>query len=41
MQVAGGRARFYVHFVMDRAIFRFSDPAVRQVSVPLIFGRRG
>jgi len=27
----------YVHFVMDRAIFRFSDPAVRKVSVPLLF----
>ena len=27
----------YIHFVMDRAIFRFSDPAVRKVSVPLLF----
>lgn len=27
----------YVHFVMDRAIFRFSDPAVRKISVPLLF----
>ena len=27
----------YVHFVMDRAIFRFSDPAVRRISVPLLF----
>ncbi len=29
----------YVHFVMDRAIFRFSDPAVRKVSVPLLLAR--
>lgn len=28
----------YVHFIMDRAIFRFSDPAVRKVSIPLLFG---
>ena len=27
----------YIHFVMDRAIFRFSDPAVRKISVPLLF----
>ena len=30
----------YIHFVMDRAIFRFSDPAVRKVSVPLLFQLR-
>ena len=29
----------YIHFVMDRAIFRFSDPAVRKISVPLLFQR--
>ncbi len=27
----------YIHFVMDRAVFRFSDPAVRKISVPLLF----
>ena len=29
-------ASVYIHFVMDRAIFRFSDAAVRKVSVPLL-----
>jgi hypothetical protein len=38
--VALSFASVYVHFVMDRAIFRFSDPAVRKVTVPLLFGRR-
>jgi hypothetical protein len=27
----------YIHFIMDRAIFRFSDPGVRKISVPLLF----
>ncbi len=27
----------YIHFIMDRAIFRFSDPNVRKISVPLLF----
>ncbi len=31
----------YVHFVMDRAVFRFSDPEVRNVSVPLLFKLTG
>lgn len=39
--VALSFASVYVHFVMDRAIFRFSDPAVRKVSGPLLFSRRG
>lgn len=30
----------YVHFIMDRAVFRFSDPAIRKVSVPLLFAQR-
>jgi hypothetical protein len=30
-------ATVYIHFIMDRAIFRFSDPAIRKVSVPLLF----
>ena len=30
----------FVHFVMDRAIFRFSHPAVRKVSAPLLFKQR-
>lgn len=30
----------YIHFIMDRAIFRFSDPATRKVSVPLLFAQR-
>lgn len=30
----------YVHFVMDRAVFRFSDPATRQVTGRLLFGTR-
>ena len=30
----------FIHFVMDRAIFRFSHPAVRKVSVPLLFELR-
>ena len=29
----------YVHFIMDRAIFRFSDPATRKISVPLLFAQ--
>ena len=29
-------ASVYIHFVMDRAIFRFSDAAVRKISVPLL-----
>jgi len=32
-------ASVYVHFVYDRAIFRFSNPSVRKVSVPLLFRR--
>lgn len=30
----------YVHFVMDRAVFRFSDPATRAVTGRLLFGAR-
>jgi hypothetical protein len=30
----------FIHFVMDRAIFRFSHPEVRKVSVPLLFSQR-
>ena len=30
-------ATVYLHFVMDRAIFRFSNAAVRKVSLPLLF----
>ena len=34
--IAFNFASVYIHFVMDRAVFRFSDPAVRRVSVPLL-----
>ena len=30
----------YAHFAMDRAVFRFSDHGVRQVTAPLLFGKR-
>ncbi len=30
----------FIHFVMDRAIFRFSHPSVRKVSIPLLFKQR-
>ena len=34
-------ATVFLHFVMDRAIFRFSDAAVRNVTLPLLFRRAG
>lgn len=33
-------ASVYCHFVLDRAIFRFSHPSVRQVTAPLVFSPR-
>ncbi len=32
-------ATVYVHFAMDQAVFRFSDPAVRKVTGTLLFAR--
>lgn len=29
----------YIHFIMDRAVFRFSNPEVRQVTAPLLFAK--
>jgi len=30
----------YIHFIMDRAIFRFSDPATRKVTATLLFAQK-
>jgi len=35
--IATGFAFGYVHYLMDRAIYRFSDPSTRRQSGPLIF----
>lgn len=35
--IAFNSASVYMHFVIDRAIFRFADPSVRSVSLPLLF----
>jgi len=34
-------ATVFIHFCMDRAIFRFSNADVRKVSIPLLFKRAG
>ena len=33
-------ATVYVHFFMNRAVFRFSHPEVRKVTGKLLFARR-
>jgi hypothetical protein len=33
-------ASVYCHFVLDRAIFRFSHPDVRKITAPLVFDRQ-
>ncbi len=33
-------ASVYVHFAMDRAVFRFSDPEIRRVTGPLLFANK-
>ena len=33
-------ATVYMHFVLDRAVFRFSNPDVRKVTGPLMFAQR-
>lgn len=35
--VALGFATVFLHFIMDRAVFRFSDSEVRQITGPLLF----
>lgn len=37
--IAFNFASVYVHFVMDRAIFRFSNPSARKISIPLLFAK--
>jgi hypothetical protein len=35
--IATGFAFGYIHYLMDRAVYRFSDPDTRRMSAPLIF----
>ncbi len=35
--IATGFALGYVHYLMDRAVYRFSDPDTRRQTIPLIF----
>jgi hypothetical protein len=36
--IAINYSSLFIHFLFDRAVFRFSQPAVRAVSAPLVFG---